>query len=194
MAMASIYCYQLVFLSQVWHVVHGVADATEQVVAACGKDVLLPCKHFQEQQVTYGAISWYKIGENGEEWKELQYNKEHEYSRELNETLEVSNGTRHSLKITNTTSHNSGTYKCIIRSPVKEYIQSNKVTLKVTDCPEDANLQKYRTELVLLCSLGFFYLLLIFFTCVCIKDDAFSNYHKSREKHIDNRHCPISTC
>ncbi|XP_077789372.1 CD83 antigen [Podarcis muralis] len=192
--MASLYCYQLVFLSQVWHVVHGVADAAEEVVATCGEDVSLPCKYFQDIQFSKGAVSWYKTDEIGEEWTDLQYNTEHEYSRDLNDSSEVSNSTWHYLKIKNTTSLSSGTYACIIRSPVKKVNQTSTITLKVTDCPEDAKFQKYRTELVMLCSLGFFYLLLIFFACICLKKDGSSGYQKAREKHIDNSRYLVSIC
>ncbi|XP_060134204.1 CD83 antigen [Zootoca vivipara] len=135
-----------------------------------------------------------QTGEIGEEWTDLQYNTEYEYSRDLNTSSEVSNSTWHYLKIKNTTSLSSGTYACIIRSPVKNANQTSTVTLKVTDCPEDAKLQKYRTELVMLCSLGFFYLLLIFFACICLKKDGSSGYQKAREKHIDNSRYLVSTC
>uniref|UniRef100_A0A670JWM2 Ig-like domain-containing protein n=1 Tax=Podarcis muralis TaxID=64176 RepID=A0A670JWM2_PODMU len=115
---------------------------------------------------THSYVVVLQTDEIGEEWTDLQYNTEHEYSRDLNDSSEVSNSTWHYLKIKNTTSLSSGTYACIIRSPVTKVNQTSTVTLKVTDCPEDAKFQKYRTELVMLCSLGFFYLLLIFFACV----------------------------
>nr|XP_060627640.1 LOW QUALITY PROTEIN: CD83 antigen [Anolis sagrei ordinatus] len=190
MLMASTHCYRFAFL--VWHVIHGVVGATLQIVAECNKDVTLPCKVFEDLQVKTGVnVSWYKIGENS---KEL---KAHDYSREPNESLETSNDTWHSLMLRNTTSYSSGTYKCLLKTPIKKYNQSSTVTLKVIDCPEesqDAKDKNYRTELLLLCSLGFFYLLLIFFACTCLKGKSSTDYHKSRIKHTDNRLCHINTC
>ncbi|XP_062985844.1 CD83 antigen [Elgaria multicarinata webbii] len=191
MLMASIYWYQLVFLSQVWPAIHGVADAMIHIVATCSEDVLLPCRISQDLQVTNGAVSWYKIGDNSEVLQDLQYHKDYGYSRELNESLEVSNSTWHSLKIKNITSYSSGTYTCILRTPVRKYNEST-ITLKVIGCP-GPKFKEYRTELLLLCSLGFFYLLLIFFTCTCLKEKSPPVYHKSRKTHIDDK-LLISTC
>ncbi|XP_042320354.1 LOW QUALITY PROTEIN: CD83 antigen [Sceloporus undulatus] len=194
MLMASTHCYHFAFL--VWHVIHGVAGTTLQVVAACNKDVSLPCKIFEDLQVTNGAVSWYKIGENSKALKDLQSDKQHNDSRELNESLEASNDTWHSLKLRNTTSYSSGTYKCLLRTPIRKHNRSSTVTLKVIDCPkesQDAKHKKYKTELMLLCSLGFFYLLLIFFACTCLKEKESTNYYKSRMKHTDNGLYHMST-
>ncbi|KAH0617901.1 hypothetical protein JD844_016624 [Phrynosoma platyrhinos] len=130
-----------------------------------------------------------EIGENSEKLTDLQSDKQHNNSRELNESLEASNDTWHSLKLRNTTSYSSGTYKCLLRTPIRKLNRSSTVTLKVIDCPkesQDTKHKKYKTELMLLCSLGLFYLLLIFFACTCLKEKESTNYYKSRVKHIDN--------
>ncbi|XP_015284337.1 PREDICTED: CD83 antigen, partial [Gekko japonicus] len=101
-------------------------------------------------------------------WQKLQYNKEQNYSRQLNSSSEVSNSQWHSLRIKNTTNYDSGTYKCILEASDRKYNESNTITLIVKGCLEeleDAKFKKHRAELVLLCSLGLFYLLLIAFTC-----------------------------
>ncbi|XP_053106099.1 CD83 antigen isoform X2 [Hemicordylus capensis] len=173
---------------------HGVADAMLEVVATCSEDVLLPCKALQDPQITHRNVSWYKwSGKDSDEWQELQSNKGHNYSRELNATsLEISNGTQYSLKIRNTTSYSSGTYKCILRASIREHNRNSTVILKVKDCPEE-KIMKYKMELVLLCCLGVFYLLLILFTCTCLKEKSFPDNHKSTKKCIANRPYRIST-
>nr|XP_009687051.1 PREDICTED: CD83 antigen isoform X1 [Struthio camelus australis] len=53
--------------------------------------------------------------------------------------------------------------------------------------PEDEKWKKYKAELFMLTCLGIFYLLLIFFTCTCLRKDSMSpNYHKTRKdmKHM----------
>ncbi|XP_020654267.1 CD83 antigen [Pogona vitticeps] len=186
--MASIHYVQLLFLTQVWYVIQGAGDDMLQVVATCHEDVLLPCKALQDVQTTTGVVSWYKIGGNSEELKSLQHNTERGYLRGLNESLESSNDTWHSLKIENITRYSSGTYKCILRTPVRTHNQSSTIILKVIDCPDqDEKIKKYRTELLLLCSLGGFYLLLIIFTCTCLQDKGTSGCYKSRMKQTDNR-------
>ncbi|XP_044282220.1 CD83 antigen [Varanus komodoensis] len=174
-----------------WTVIDVVADASPQIVATCHGDILLPCKISQNLRVPQGAVSWYKISDNSEEQQVLQYYKAYNYSEEFNASSEVSNDTWHSLKITNITSYSSGTYKCILRTPVKKYNQST-ITLKVIGCLDAKNEKFYRTDLLLLCFLGFFYLLLIFFTCTCLKEQSLPHYHKSRKNHTDNN--LISTC
>ncbi|XP_054841823.1 CD83 antigen [Eublepharis macularius] len=195
MRRALIHCCQLLFLSQVWHVIYGISDAIVEIVATCNEDALLPCQVVQDPQVTYNEISWYKIDEKSEElskveWKELQYNKEYNDSRELNSSLELSNSKWYSLRIKNTTNYNSGTYKCILETSDRKYNRSNTITLTVKGCPEqleETKFKKHRAELVLLCSLGLFYLLLIFFTCTCLKEKGSRDFHKSRKRPVSTR-------
>ncbi|XP_066480552.1 CD83 antigen [Tiliqua scincoides] len=202
MLMASVYWYQLVFLSQVWYVSHGVpVNVTlELILGTYGEDVLLPCKAHRDPEVTYSAVSWYKIDKNSDEWKELLHNKERDYSGGLNESFIISNDTWDSLEITNVTCYSTGTYKCVLRAPVGNYNQNSTITLKVTDCPEEQEEKKeedktsnYRTELVLLFSLALFYLLLICFTCTCLTEKRPSNYHKCTKNHTVRRPDLIST-
>ncbi|NXY73543.1 CD83 protein, partial [Glareola pratincola] len=114
-------------------------------------------------------------------WKVLDM--ESHYPKELEGSLELSNDTTFSLRIKNATSQNSGTYKCVLGEESGERNLSVTVTLKVTGCPgiEDEKLKKYKTELFMLTCLGIFYLLLIFFTCTCLRKDSISpNYQKTR--------------
>nr|XP_056710811.1 CD83 antigen [Euleptes europaea] len=188
----SIHCHQLLFLTQVW--IYGIADAATEVVAVCNEDASLPCQVVQDPQVTYKEISWYKIDEkSGDiskvEWEKLQYNKEQNYLGQLNSSSEISNSKWYSLRIINTTNYNSGTYKCILETSDRKYNESNTITLIVKGCPEqleEATFKKHKAELVLLCSLGLFYLLLIFFTCSCLKDNGSQDFHKSRKRHVTN--------
>ncbi|XP_010291161.1 PREDICTED: CD83 antigen, partial [Phaethon lepturus] len=114
-------------------------------------------------------------------WKVLDV--ESHYPKELGGSLELSNDTFFSLKIKNTTSRNSGIYKCTLWEQSGERNLSGTVTLKVTGCPgiEDEKFKKYKSELFMLTCLGIFYLLLIFFTCTCLRKESMSpNYQKNR--------------
>ncbi|NXF74771.1 CD83 protein, partial [Sclerurus mexicanus] len=103
--------------------------------------------------------------------------------KELGGSLELSNDTFFSLRIKNVTSQSSGTYKCILGDQSGELNLSSTVTLKVTGCPgtEDKKFKKYKGELFMLTCLGIFYLLLIFFTCTCLRKESMSpSYQKTR--------------
>uniref|UniRef100_A0A8D0H148 CD83 molecule n=1 Tax=Sphenodon punctatus TaxID=8508 RepID=A0A8D0H148_SPHPU len=174
--MPSMHFSPLVILMNAWCLIHGAAESIPEVVVTCREDALLPCNAPQDPQVTYTAISWYKVDGDVAEWsemvwKDLEYDETYRSSKDLNGSLEVSNSTPYSsLRIKNTTSHSTGTYMCTLWAPDGKQNQSGTVTLKVTGCPKllDEKIQKYRSEIVLLSFLGVFYLLLIFFTCVSI--------------------------
>uniref|UniRef100_A0A8C3PQL6 CD83 molecule n=1 Tax=Calidris pygmaea TaxID=425635 RepID=A0A8C3PQL6_9CHAR len=173
----------LIILCNVRCLIHGASVVVPDVAVRCAEEVLLPCKVLRDSSVTYQTASWYKMAGNGEgiAWKVLDV--ESHYPKELRGSLELSNDTSFSLKIKNTTSQNSGTYKCILAERSGEHNLSSIVTLKVTGCPgiEDEKLKKYKTELFMLTCLGIFYLLLIFFTCTCLRKDSMSpNYQKTR--------------
>ncbi|NXK27800.1 CD83 protein, partial [Arenaria interpres] len=173
----------LIILCNVRCLIHGASVVVPDVAVRCAEEALLPCKVLRDSSVTYQTASWYKMAGNGEgiAWKVLDV--ESHYPKELRGSLELSNDTSFSLKIKNTTSQNSGTYKCILAERNGERNLSSIVTLKVTGCPgiEDEKLKKYKTELFMLTCLGIFYLLLIFFTCTCLRKDSMSpNYQKTR--------------
>ncbi|NXG23273.1 CD83 protein, partial [Grallaria varia] len=120
-------------------------------------------------------------GGKGDAWEVLDV--ESHYPKELGGSLELSNDTFFSLRIKNVTSRSSGTYKCTLGDQSGEHNLSSTVTLKVTGCPgmEDKKLKKYKSELFMLTCLGIFYLLLIFFTCTCLRKESMSpNYQKTR--------------
>ncbi|NXK54379.1 CD83 protein, partial [Chauna torquata] len=123
---------------------------------------------------------------DGVAWKILDV--ESHYPKGLGGSLELSNDT-FSLRIRNATSRNSGTYKCTLGEQRGESNLSGTITLKVTGCPgiEDEKLKKYKAELFMLTCLGIFYLLLIFFTCTCLRKESMSpSHHKNRKdaKHM----------
>ncbi|XP_067424456.1 CD83 antigen [Emydura macquarii macquarii] len=188
--MLSAYYTQLVILSNVWCFIRGTSVAIPEVAVMCTEEAVLLCEAPQDPQVTYKAVSWYKIVGNSEELaemvrKNLENDVEYYYPKELNGSLQLSNDTSYSLRITNTTSHNSGTYRCTLWAPVGEHNESGTIILKVTGCTEllDEKFKKYRAELLLLSCLGIFYLLLIFFTCTCLKKESmYVDYHKYRRE------------
>ncbi|NXT96119.1 CD83 protein, partial [Anhinga rufa] len=117
----------------------------------------------------------------GISWEVLDV--ESNYPEELGGSLELSNDTFFSLRIKNATSQNSGTYKCTLGEQSGEHNLSSTVTLKVAGCPgiEDEKLKKYKAELFMLTCLGIFYLLLILFTCTCLRKESMSpNNQKAR--------------
>ncbi|KAJ7406469.1 CD83 molecule [Willisornis vidua] len=119
--------------------------------------------------------------DKGIAWEVLDV--ESHYPKELGGSLELSNDTFLSLRIKNVTSQNSGTYKCTLGDQSGEHNLSSTVTLTVTGCPgiEDKKLTKHKGELFMLTCLGIFYLLLIFFTCTCLRKESMSpNYQKTR--------------
>ncbi|NXA39062.1 CD83 protein, partial [Eudromia elegans] len=167
----------------VWCLIRGASVAVPDVAVRCAEEVLLPCKVHQDSTATYQTVSWYKMAEHGEgrAWKVLDLDSPH--PEELGGALELSNVTLFSLRIRNATSHSSGTYKCTLQEQSGARNLSGTVTLRVSGCPgilEDEKLKKYKTELFMLTCLGIFYLLLIFFTCTCLRKDSMSpNYHKN---------------
>ncbi|NXF33257.1 CD83 protein, partial [Nyctibius bracteatus] len=172
----------------VWCLISGVSVTVPDVAVRCAEEALLPCKVLQDSSITYQRASWYKMAGGGEgiAWKVLDV--ESPYPKELGESLELSNDT-FSLRIKNATSRTSGTYKCTLGEQSGEHNLSVTVTLKVTGCPgiEDEKLKKYKAELFMLTCLGIFYLLLIFFTCTCLRKESMSpNYQKNRPgmKHV----------
>ncbi|NWQ89340.1 CD83 protein, partial [Burhinus bistriatus] len=167
----------------VWCLIRGASVVVPEIAVRCAEEALLPCKVPQDSSISYQTASWYKMAGNGEgiAWKILDV--ESHYPKELGRSLELSNDTLFSLKIKNVTSQNSGTYKCTLGEQSGERNLSGTVTLKVTGCPgiKDEKLKKYKTELFMLTCLGIFYLLLIFFTCTCLRKESMSpNYQKNR--------------
>ncbi|NXG87956.1 CD83 protein, partial [Stercorarius parasiticus] len=163
--------------------IHGASVVVPDVAVRCAEEAMLPCKVLRDSSVTYQTASWYKMTGDGEgiAWEVLDV--ESHYPKERGGSLELSNDTFFSLRIKNVTSQNSGTYKCTLGEQSGERNLSVTVTLKVTGCPgiEDEKLKKYKTELFMLTCLGIFYLLLIFFTCTCLRRDSMSpNYQKNR--------------
>ncbi|NXH76028.1 CD83 protein, partial [Hydrobates tethys] len=181
--MTSVVYSPLIVLCNVWCLISEASVAVPDVAVRCTEEVLLPCKVLRDSSITYQTASWYKMAGDGEgiAWKVLDV--ESHYPKELGGSLELSNDTFFSLRIKNATSRNSGTYKCTLGEESGESNLSGTVTLKVTGCPgiEDEKLKKYKAELFMLTCLGIFYLLLIFFTCTCLRKDSMSpNYQKNR--------------
>ncbi|NXC79448.1 CD83 protein, partial [Cercotrichas coryphoeus] len=167
----------------VWCLIHGTSVVIPDVAVRCAEEAVLPCKALQDSSISYQTASWYKmVGDSeGIAWEVLDV--ELHYPREAGGSLELCNDTSLSLRIKNVTSRNSGTYKCTLGGQSGERNLSSTVTLKVTGCPgigED-KLKKYKGELFMLTCLGIFYLLLIFFTCTCLRKESMSpSYQKPR--------------
>ncbi|XP_071409063.1 CD83 antigen [Pithys albifrons albifrons] len=173
----------LIILCNVWCSIQGTSVVVPDVAVRCAEEALLPCGVLQDSSITYQKASWYKMAgdDKGIAWEVLDV--ESHYPKELGGSLELSNDTFLSLRIKNVTSQNSGTYKCTLGDQSGEHNLSSTVTLKVTDCPglEDKKLTKHKGELFMLTCLGIFYLLLIFFTCTCLRKESMSpNYQKTR--------------
>ncbi|XP_027743753.1 CD83 antigen [Empidonax traillii] len=172
----------LIILCNVWCLIRGTSVAVPDVAVRCAEEVLLPCKVLQDASIAYQTASWYKMAGDGKgiSWEVLDV--ESHYPKELGGSLELSNDTFFSLRIRNVTSRNSGTYKCTLGEQSGEHNLSSTVTLKVTGCPgiEKEKFKKYKGELFMLTCLGIFYLLLIFFTCTCLRKESMSpNYQKT---------------
>uniref|UniRef100_A0A8D2P428 CD83 molecule n=1 Tax=Zosterops lateralis melanops TaxID=1220523 RepID=A0A8D2P428_ZOSLA len=198
-------CALLIFLCNVWCLVRGTSVMIPDVVVKCAEEVVLPCKALQDPSISYQTASWYKMAEDGKGVAWEVFDVEFHYPQEVEGSLELSNGTSFSLTIKNATSRNSGTYKCTLRGQNGERNLSSTVTLKVTGCPgiEEDKLKKYRSELLMLTFLGVFYLLLIFFTCTCLRKESMSpsdqktrpgmkhmltliNVHEITSQHLNN--------
>ncbi|NXS11218.1 CD83 protein, partial [Neodrepanis coruscans] len=167
----------------VWCLIHGTSVMVPGVAVKCAEEALLPCKILQDYSIIYQTASWYKMAgdDEGIAWEILDV--ESHYPKERGGILQLSNDTFFSLRIKNATSRNSGTYKCTLEEQSGEHNLSSIVTLKVTGCPgiEDEKLKKYKGELFMLTCLGIFYLLLIFFTCTCLRKENMSpNYQKTK--------------
>ncbi|NWR72815.1 CD83 protein, partial [Centropus unirufus] len=167
----------------VWCLICGASVAVPDIAVRCAEEALLPCKVLRDSSITYQRASWYKMDkdEEGIAWKMLDV--ESHYPKEFGGSMELSNDTYFSLRIKNATIQNSGTYKCTLEEQRGQHNLSSTVTLKVTGCPgiEDEKLKKYKTELFMLTCLGIFYLLLILFTCTCLRKESMSpSYQKPR--------------
>ncbi|NXI16445.1 CD83 protein, partial [Irena cyanogastra] len=178
----------LIVLCNVWCLIRGTSVMIPDVAVRCAEEVVLPCKALQDSSISYQTASWYKMAGDSEgiAWEVLD--AEPHFPQEVEGSLELSNDTSFSLRIKNATSRNSGTYKCTLGEQNGERNLSSTVTLKVTGCPgiEEDKLKKYKGELFMLTCLGIFYLLLIFFTCTCLRKESMSpNYQKTR---LDMRH------
>ncbi|NWS39673.1 CD83 protein, partial [Probosciger aterrimus] len=166
----------LIILSNVLCLICGASVSVQDIAVSCAEEALLPCEVLRDTSITYQTVSWYKMAGEGEgrAWKFLDV--ESQYPKELGGSLGLSNDTTFSLRIKNATSRNSGTYKCTLGEQRGENSLSSTVTLKVTGCPEmeDEKLKKHKAELFMLTCLGIFYLLLIFFTCMCLRKESLS--------------------
>ncbi|NWR08383.1 CD83 protein, partial [Paradoxornis webbianus] len=167
----------------VWCLIRGTSAMIPDVAVRCAEEAVLPCRALQDSSVSYQTASWYKMVEDskGIAWEVLDV--ESHYPQEVEGSLEFSNGTSFSLRIKNVTSQSSGMYKCTLGVQNGERNLSSTVTLKVTGCPgiEEDKLKKYKSELLMLTFLGVFYLLLIFFTCTCLRKESMSpNDQKTR--------------
>ncbi|NXC93325.1 CD83 protein, partial [Certhia familiaris] len=163
--------------------IHGTSVMIPDVAVRCAEEAVLPCRALQDSSISYQTAFWYKMAGDSEgiAWEVLDV-KSH-YPQEAGESLGLSNDTFFSLRIKNATSRSSGTYKCALGGQHGEHNLSSTVTLKVTGCPgiEEDKLKKYKGELFMLTCLGIFYLLLIFFTCTCLRKESMSpNYQKTR--------------
>ncbi|NWV43128.1 CD83 protein, partial [Grantiella picta] len=167
----------------VWCLIRGTSVMIPGIAVRCAEEAVLPCTVLQDSSISYQTASWYKMAGDSEAitWEVLDV--ESPYPREAGRSLELYNDTSFSLRIKNVTSWNSGTYKCTLGGQSGERNLSSTVTLKVTGCPgiEEDKLKKYKGELFMLTCLGIFYLLLIFFTCTCLRRESMSpNYQKTR--------------
>ncbi|NXO33785.1 CD83 protein, partial [Locustella ochotensis] len=166
----------LIFLCNVWGLIRGTSVMISDVAVKCAEEAVLPCKALQDPSISYQTASWYKMAGDSEgiAWEVLDV--ESHYPQEVEGSLKLSNGTSFSLRLKNVTSRNSGTYKCTLGGQNGERNLSSTVTLKVTGCPgiEEEKLKKYKGELLMLTFLGIFYLLLIFFTCTCLRKESMS--------------------
>ncbi|NWR50422.1 CD83 protein, partial [Regulus satrapa] len=166
----------------VWCLIRGTSVMIPDVAVRCAEEAVLPCKALQDSSISYQTAAWYKMAGDSEgiAWEVLDV--ESHYPREAGGSLELSNST-FLLRIKNVTSQNSGTYKCTLRGQNGERNLSSTVTLKVTGCPgiEEDKLKKYKGEILMLTCLGIFYLLLIFFTCTCLRKESMSpNYQNTK--------------
>ncbi|NWV11453.1 CD83 protein, partial [Ptilonorhynchus violaceus] len=180
----SVVVYTLIIiLCNVWCLIRGTSVMVPGIAVRCAEEAVLPCRVLQDSSITHQTASWYKMAGDGEEiaWEVLDV--EPDFPKELGGSLELSNDTFFSLRIRNATSRNSGMYKCTLGGQRGEHNLSSTVTLKVTGCPgiEEEKLKKYKGELFMLTCLGIFYLLLIFFTCTCLRKESMSpDYQKTR--------------
>ncbi|XP_032914856.1 CD83 antigen [Catharus ustulatus] len=181
-------CTLLLILCNVWCLIRGTSVMIPDVAVRCAEEAVLPCKALQDSSISHQTASWYKMAGDSEgiAWEVLDV--ESHYPQEAGGYLELSNDT-FSLRIKNATSQNSGTYKCTLEGQNGERNLTSTVTLKVTGCPgtEEDKLKKYKGELFMLTCLGIFYLLLIFFTCTCLRKESMSpSYQKPRSdmKHM----------
>ncbi|NXD66567.1 CD83 protein, partial [Eolophus roseicapillus] len=160
----------------VWCLIRGASVSVQDIAVSCAEEALLPCEVLRDTSITYQTVSWYKMAGEGKgiTWKSLDVESQH--PKELGGSLGLSNDTTFSLRIQNATSRSSGTYKCTLGEQREENSLSSTVTLKVTGCPEieDEKLKKHKAELFMLTCLGIFYLLLIFFTCMCLRKESLS--------------------
>ncbi|KAL2308023.1 hypothetical protein Nmel_001018 [Mimus melanotis] len=175
-------CALLIILCNVWCLICGTSVMIPDVAVRCAEEAVLPCKALQDSSISYQTVSWYKMAGDSEGivWEVLDV--ESHYPQEAGGSLELSNDT-FSLRIKNVTSRNIGTYKCALGEQNGEGNLSSTVTLKVTGCPgiKEDKLKKYKGELFMLTCLGIFYLLLIFFTCTCLRKESMSpSYQKPK--------------
>ncbi|XP_029446548.1 CD83 antigen [Rhinatrema bivittatum] len=155
-------------LQNIWYVIHA---ATVEVV--CTEDAVLPCVALQDPDISYRAITWYKVNGSSEELglvaRRKFLNNTESY---FEDSVEITSSNMWALKIKNTTAFHSGIYKCQLWAPVGKPNTCGVLRLTVTGCPdqeENEISRKHILEIFLVSITVVFGLFLMFLNYKCIK-------------------------